>query len=118
MNNLIPITRHEKYMPTKVRADLFYGIDCNLDENTRALYHLLLAVSSVNYGITYISWPTTEDAISELLKTEWARNLQTYAVKNAFSSLRKNRYLRHSYVKVLDARVLELLEFIGVNARS
>ena len=118
MGELIPITQHEKYIPSKVRADLFYGIDCNLDENARSLYHFLLSISSINYGITHIKWATTEIAINELNSSEWGREFSTATIKSAFSLLRKNRYLRHTYVRVLDARVLEMLEFIGENTRS
>jgi hypothetical protein len=118
MGDLVPITQHKKYSPSKVRACLFYGIDPNLDENARALYHFLLAVSTLNYGITYIKWSTTEDAIQELNHSEWGREHTTLAIKSAFSLLRKNRYLRHTYNRELDARVLELLDYIGENARS
>jgi hypothetical protein len=118
MGDLIPITQHKKYIPEKVRAELFYGIDCNLDETSRSLYHFLLAISSVNYGITYIKWATTEIAIHELSGSEWGRDFSQATIKGAFSLLRKNRYLRHSFARVLDARVLELLEFIGENTKG
>lgn len=118
MGDLVPLTQHKNFVPIKVRAELYYGIDPNLDETARGLYHFLLAVSTVNYGITYIKWATTENAIQELNHSEWGREFSTATIKGAFSLLRKNRYLRHSYVSVLDARVLELLQFIGEDARS
>ena len=119
MGTLHPITQHTNFVPCKVRAELFYGIDSNLDENARSLYKFLLGVSTMNYGITYIPWATTDIAIEELYKSdEWGKDLQMYAIRNAFSLLRKNRYLRHTYVRVLDARVLELLDYIGENARN
>ena len=118
MGDLIPITQHEKFILTKARAEWFYGIDCNLDENARSLYHFLIGVSNFNYGLTYLKWPTMEDAITNLQHSEWGRNHSTATIKNAFSQLRKNRYLRFTYNRELEARVMELIEFVGENARS
>ena len=118
MGDLVPITQHKKFVPSKVRAEFYYGIDSNLHETARSLYHFLMAVSSLNYGVTYIKWATTENAINELNTSEWGREHSTATIKGAFSLLRKNRYLRHTYVNELDARVLELLEFVDKTARS
>ena len=118
MGDLVPITQHQNYVPARVRAELFYGIDCNLDEESRSLYHFLLGVSSINFGITYIKWATMEDAIFQLAQSEWGKKYSTATIKGYFYQLRKNRYLRFTYNKQLEARVLQLIDFIGENAKD
>jgi hypothetical protein len=118
MGNLVSITTHQNYVPTKVRAELFYGIDCNLDETARSLYHFLLGVSTINFGITYIKWATMDDAIFHLASSEWGKGHSTATIKGAFYQLRKNRYLRYTYNRELEARVLQLVDYIGENAKD
>jgi len=112
------ITNHKKYLPHKVRAFLYYGIDPNLDEPARALYRMLLSISKKFHSVRYCSWPVMEDAVIAVANSEFAKDMPTYAVRGAFTTLRKNRYLRHTFNVDLNERILELQEFIGENARG
>lgn len=116
MGDLVPITKHEDYVPVKVRACLFYSVDNKLNENAKELYFFLSKVCKRDYGVNYLPWPTMEDAVEQIIRSEFGKDLQMYAIKNAFSNLRKNGYLRHTYNRVLAARILELREYIGENA--
>ena len=113
MEVLTTITKHPLYVPVKVRAFLYYGIDPNLDEPSRSLYRFLLGISKILHGLRYCNWPTMENAVIEVANSEWAKDMPTYAVRSAFTSLRKGRYIRHIYHTGLDKRVMELIGYIG-----
>jgi len=118
MGSVTPITAHDDYIPSKVEASKFYLIDSALDENCKTLYEYLLTIAKQFDVMTYVSWATTGEAIDELLKSNWGRDLQIYVIKGAFATLRKNRYLRFQYDTTLEARIMELMEFIGESVKG
>lgn len=122
MGTLHPITQHKQYVPAKVRAILYYGIDPNLEEIDRAIYKFLTEVcihmDQIIRSIRYCKWSTMEEAIIEVASSEVARDIPTSRVQTALATLRKNRYLRLTFNHELNARVMELLDFVGESARG
>jgi len=119
MGKLKAITEHKDYAPQKVRADLFYGIDGKLDDSAKSLYQFLWTVAKRREDRTgYLPWESMDHAIGEVVRSEYGKELSLSVVKGAFTQLRKNRYLHHTYDFILKARVLQLNEFIGEKAKS
>lgn len=116
MGSVTPITKHEKYIPARVKARTYYLIDPNLDDTARSLYEFLFGEAKVWHCMAYLEWPTTDDALNNIYRSSWGKDLQMTVIRSAFATLRKNRYLRFQYESVLTARILELMEFVGERA--
>ena len=119
MGDLIPITKNEKFVPKKIRAELFYGIDSNLDEDAKAIYQLIISTSrwKTTDGARCMLWPTVEDAVIAVKNSEFGKDLTISKIHTAFTTLRRNRYIRHRYDSATGKRIMEVIDFIGVNAR-
>lgn len=117
MGKVVELSSHESYVPTKVKALDFYKYDSNLDVVARELYQHLEGISKRKHSTTYLDWPTTEEAMNALFQSNWGKDLPGYVIKSAFALLRKNRYLRFTYDSTIQARILELMEFIGESSK-
>jgi hypothetical protein len=118
MDNVVPITKHEDYVPFRVDASKYYKIDPTLDEHSRTLYEYILSITKKFHDMAYVEWATTGEATDGLMKTTWGKDLQMYLIKSAFGSLRRNRYLRFQYDTTLGARIMEVMEFVGESIKG